>query len=122
MKDYRKRPVVVQAIENTKDNCKKVLEFIGLEAHFPYVERYQERDPYWLNVSTLEGEVKAYEGEMIVKGTAGEFYPVKPDIFAETFESAETEPEKKSEGPTKDPILVCVNCGEDPLNKVPQKE
>lgn len=32
-------------------------------------------------IKTLEGTMLARPGDYIVKGTAGEFYPVKPDIF-----------------------------------------
>lgn len=31
----------------------------------------------------------AIEGDFIIKGVQGEFYPCKPGIFAETYEIAE---------------------------------
>ncbi|MFJ6566257.1 hypothetical protein ACIQNU_02465 [Streptomyces sp. NPDC091292] len=43
-------------------------------------------------VPTLEGELVARVGDWIVKGTRGEFWPVKGSIFAETYEPADTVP------------------------------
>ena len=37
-------------------------------------------------IPTLEGVMKASAGDWIIKGVKGEFYPCKPDIFAETYE------------------------------------
>lgn len=42
-------------------------------------------------VPTLEGDLVARVGDWIVKGPRGEFWPVKGDIFAETYEPV-TEP------------------------------
>ncbi len=43
-------------------------------------------DPSKLSIETLEGNMVANVGDWIVKGIKGEFYPVKPDIFAESYE------------------------------------
>ena len=42
-----------------------------------------------LIVNTLEGKMHVDEGDFIIKGVHGEFYPCKPDIFKETYESIE---------------------------------
>jgi hypothetical protein len=34
----------------------------------------------------LEGQHIATEGDYIIKGVKGEFYPCKPDIFETTYE------------------------------------
>lgn len=39
-----------------------------------------------LPIKTLEGTMTADEGDFIVKGVKGEFYPCKPDIFPMTNE------------------------------------
>ncbi len=36
-------------------------------------------------IPTLEGDHEAKVNDFIVKGTKGELYPVKPDIFLETY-------------------------------------
>ena len=39
-------------------------------------------------IRTLEGDHNVREGDFIIKGVAGELYPCKPDIFAQTYEEA----------------------------------
>lgn len=39
-------------------------------------------------VPTLEGQMIARPGDWIIKGVKGEFYPCRPDIFEQTYESA----------------------------------
>lgn len=39
-----------------------------------------------LKIPTLEGTMTAQPGDWIIRGTRGEFYPVKPEPFADTFE------------------------------------
>ena len=57
----------------------------------------------WLQVGTLEDGQDSYqvkhiatEGDYIVKGIQGEFYPVKPEIFEDTYQEVNT-PVKQSE-------------------------
>lgn len=45
-------------------------------------------------IKTLEGDMVAEPGDYIVTGVKGERYPVKPDIFPETFEEI-NEPARK---------------------------
>lgn len=42
-----------------------------------------------LIIKTLEGDMRAEKGDWIIKGTIGEFYPCKPDIFEKTYEPVE---------------------------------
>ncbi|MFZ7282505.1 hypothetical protein ACLSZW_02290 [Avibacterium avium] len=37
-------------------------------------------------IRTLEGIMIASDGDWIIKGIRGEFYPCKPDIFEQTYE------------------------------------
>lgn len=39
-----------------------------------------------LLIETLEGTMEASQGDYIIKGINGEFYPCKPDIFEKTYE------------------------------------
>lgn len=39
-------------------------------------------------IATLEGVMKAKPGDWVVRGVVGEFYPVRDDIFRETYEEA----------------------------------
>lgn len=82
--DYRKKPVVVQAIQldGTKENLQAVRDFLK-ETRYGCLKR---ADGYHFDIHTLEGVMHANPGDYIVKGVQGEFYPVKPDIFEATYE------------------------------------
>ena len=79
MAKYRKKPVVVEALQWTGNNTKEVLSFA-----WPYVE-YRERYKDLL-VCLEAGELCVEPGDYIVKGIDDKFYPCKPDIFAATYE------------------------------------
>ncbi len=93
MPKFRKKPVVIEAVQFTYPPSAELLAFCG-EAigHFR-----KDRRPGAVgeaDIITLEdgcdGRAKhvATEGDWIIKGVAGEFYPCKPDIFAATYEPA----------------------------------
>lgn len=42
--------------------------------------------PREVQIHTLEGVMTASLGDWVVRGVQGEFYPVKPQIFAETYD------------------------------------
>lgn len=46
--------------------------------------------PEHIAIDTLEGTMRALPGDWIIRGVQGEFYPCKPDIFAETYEDVES--------------------------------
>jgi hypothetical protein len=74
---FRKKPVVVEAVQFNGSNALEVHRFTNGTA------KYTERK---LTIPTLEGDHEAKVGDWIVRGVAGEFYPCKPDIFAATYE------------------------------------
>lgn len=79
VKKYRKKPVVVEAVQWTGDNTSEIMKWVGGKAYF--------RDT--LYIKTLEGDYRASVGDYIIKGVKGEFYPCKPDIFERTYELIE---------------------------------
>ena len=60
-KQYRKKPVVIQAYQTLVE----------------------------LKIETLEGVMVASPGDYIITGVKGEMYPCKPDIFEMTYEEVE---------------------------------
>jgi hypothetical protein len=76
MPKYRKKPVVIEAIQFT-GNFVEIEGFVGGDAEFRNGE---------LVIATLEGTMHASPLDWIIKGIQGEFYPCKPDIFAATYE------------------------------------
>jgi len=79
---YRKKPVVIEAVEYTVDNLVDVKKFITSYTYF-------SEDTKQLMIQTLEGDMWASPGDMIIQGVSGEFYPCRPDIFEMTYERAE---------------------------------
>ena len=83
---FKKKPVTVEAIQWKGDNVGEILEFtshndIRLTNHEH--NGVVESD---LFINTLEGTMHASEGDWIIRGVHGEYYPCKPDIFVETYE------------------------------------
>ena len=85
---YRKRPVVVEAIEWNGENEDEIMAFCSSAAN-PVMRRDGGKWFQCFDIFTLEGWVNANPGDYIIRGTQGEFYPCKPDIFAEVYEKAE---------------------------------
>lgn len=92
---YRKKPVIIDAIQWTGYNPNEIKMFIG-DAGEVFIH-----DAAWLagvappkveiTIHTLEGDMTASVGDYIINGVHGEFYPCKPDIFEETYEPVEHE-------------------------------
>jgi len=84
MGKYRKKPVVVEAIQfdGTIHGIEQAQAFVGPE----YQTDHKAGVGYIVCFPTLEGEMQARAGDWIIKGVKGEFYPCKPDIFAATYE------------------------------------
>lgn len=79
MAQYRKKPVVIEAIEWTGTNDSEIIKFCN--------SRHVDYDNInGLFIHTLEGRMKAEIGDMIIKGVAGEVYPCKPEIFYLTYD------------------------------------
>lgn len=78
----RKKPVEVEVIQLkmvSPRSYRKCKEFVG-EA---WIESVHNRLPI---IKTLEGAMEVSDGDYIIKGVNGEFYPCKPDIFHKTYE------------------------------------
>lgn len=83
---YRKKPVVIEARRfdprfDYNAAC-AVVRWCGGEAVDEGIE-----------IVTLEGSMIASPGDWVIRGVKGEFYPVKDEIFRETYEAVEEEAE-----------------------------
>ena len=90
-KKFRKKPVVIEAVQWTGQNSDDVLWWIDSSCTDPPcadVIHAGERGRI-LTMETLEGLRRAEPGDWIIKGVDGEFYPCKPDSFAATYEPVE---------------------------------
>lgn len=90
---YRKKPVIIEAMQWNGSNLQEVMEFMGSEFKYEGNTSYATNKFSYINgvltISTLEGDMKVSEGDCIIKGVKGEFYPCKPDIFQATYEALE---------------------------------
>lgn len=83
---FRKKPVVVEATywNGTRDDAQRIVDWVLSEGGV--VATLQQENAHVLEIYTLEGTMKVGIGDWVIKGVKGEFYPCKPDIFAETYE------------------------------------
>lgn len=77
---YRKKPVIIEAIQYNGNNVNEIVQFTG---------KHNIDFGNHLKIKTLEGVMIANINDYIIKGVQGEFYPCKPDIFNETYERIE---------------------------------
>jgi hypothetical protein len=97
---YKKKPVVIDAVQWTGENHREMFDFLTENAfdaeamkvsgeHF-YIDHNKVEGG--LIIKTLEGEHLASIGDFIIRGVKGEYYPCKPDIFHQTYEKVEDTP------------------------------
>jgi len=94
MAKYRKKPVVVEAVQWNGCNYDEIDNFIKSTPH--HFEQIRTSNTSFgfstisaLVITTLEGDMTAVPGDYIIKGVNGEYYPCKPDIFEKTYEKVE---------------------------------
>jgi len=78
---YRKKPVIIEALQWTGTNIKEVMQFAE-----DMIYIHGSGEDIKLCVKTIEGTEFLKHGDYIIKGTKEEFYPCKPDIFEMTYE------------------------------------
>lgn len=106
---HTKKPVTIEDVEFTGEASARfiqgwahptVIEYVpqGYEHALRY-EHEEDRSnghtldtaPEFLVIPTLEGNHRADLGDRVIRGVAGELYPCKPDIFAATYDQAESD-------------------------------
>ena len=83
MGKFRKKPVVIDAIEWNGQNKDEVRQFATNAVLF-----FNDEDEEVV-IETLEGNMTASKHDWIIRGVKGEYYPCKPDVFERTYEVAE---------------------------------
>ena len=84
---YIKKPVTIDAIQWNGNNHKEIADFCKYSYFF-----HTEIDNLLIKtlyIETLEGSLKAKEGDYIIKDIKGEFYPCKEEIFLLTYDKKE---------------------------------
>lgn len=106
VKKYIKMPVAVEAVRlDIPNNDREVLEFIGaFDENGSAIVDFEKKT---MAIPTLEGVMTAQNGDYIIKGIEGEFYPCKASIFEASYA-----PANKSEGMTFGQAIEALNRGE----------
>lgn len=101
---YRKNPVIyliyqtaitkeVEAVQWTGENLEEIKAFVGESLIYDTLDTAWKvgkgKPRVFMKIKTLEGDMPASEGDYIIKGMSGEFYPCRPDIFKATYEEVE---------------------------------
>ena len=86
---FQAMPVVIEAEQFTDENKNRVFHFITCTRE---ASRDHQGNPVLL-IQTLEGVMTCRIGDWVVKGLKGEFWPVKPDIFAVKYKAIDQDQE-----------------------------
>jgi len=84
---YRKKPVVIEAMQFDGSNGDEVAAWCG--GTVESATCHNDGPPWLVMIRTLEGTMAAGRDDYVIKGVQGEFYPCKPDIFEATYEVAQ---------------------------------
>lgn len=92
---FRKKPVVIEAIQWNGANLREIITFTDGPPEVRSMHAGEKWEDYerlvaadGLKIYTLEGKMSASVGDWIIRGVQGEHYPCKPDIFTATYEPA----------------------------------
>ena len=85
MAKFRKKPVVIDAIQWTGKNWDAIAAWLTDAEKINVVLNLPQRK---IHVITLEGPINASVDDWLIRGVKGEIYPCKPDIFEATYEVA----------------------------------
>jgi len=103
MPKYRKKPVVIEAVQvKATDFNGKTFDGHPFSDHPEWLEQALSANqiiPVTPNgtdyaeweISTLEGTMLASPGNWIIRGVNGELYPCRNDVFEKTYERVEEE-------------------------------
>jgi hypothetical protein len=78
--------VEINAVQLTRETFRAAVRFVPIEQ---FVAGGEDQNGVFMEIRTLEGTMRASEGDWIIRGVKGEHYPCRDDIFRETYEAAE---------------------------------
>ena len=98
MAKFRKKPVVIEAVQLLWTNWSEMCEFAEVgafkdgkpEGCYVGIDGKITDDAngkIGLRIPTLEGTMLAVENDWVIRGVQGELYPCKPSIFEATYEA-----------------------------------
>lgn len=93
---YRRKPVTVEAMVLDGRTVEVARWLAENGAAFHVNTHPTDAFQYVLYIETPEGTMRAKLGDYIIKGSKGEFYTCKPDIFEATYTRVDYHPDKES--------------------------
>lgn len=90
IKKYVKKPITIEAVQWGR-NAINLID--GESFNIDDYNVYFDGKEVVLIIHTLEGNMKCYPSDYIVRGVDGEFYPVKKEIFEKTYVEAKEDEE-----------------------------
>lgn len=116
MARFTKLPVTIEAVQFTPDSANPfgdaprwLLDHLENKASDGPTPLIWKGDDGQLRIGTLEGQMTVSPGDWIIRGTKGELYPCKPDIFAEIY-AAEDDPFlPKPPATLAEDLASCIN-------------
>lgn len=84
---YRKKPVIIEAIQWTGENIHEIWE--AFTAEKIYGPGWKPEFGNSLVIETLEGQMMCPLNHWVIKGVAGEIYACAPNIFEATYERSD---------------------------------
>ncbi len=107
MAEFRKKPVVIEAVLTRHLITDAEHHWDRLPSWFrsEYEAGHLLIRPDGIDIKTLEGTMTANPNDWIICGVQGELYPCKPDIFSATYEAVAEQEQggRSTEGGTRWP-------------------
>lgn len=87
MTNRRKKLVVIKALVFTDEPARLIefSKFINGKTDWLKIS-YEDRENPQMTIDNSKGAMQASIGDYVVKGSNGEFYSVKSDVFEKTYE------------------------------------
>jgi len=84
MAQYRKKPVVIEAVQF--DGNYRCLDIFSINEVKDFIIGLDYKGNDCIKIPTSEGLMTAYIGDYIIRKANGEYYPCSPDIFEDDYE------------------------------------
>jgi hypothetical protein len=95
VKKYVKLPIPIEAIQFTPETVEQCAEWLGDRLIVNIAAGSRDHRTVVASrsyqIKTLEGDHNLIYGDYIIKGIRGEFYPVKEEIFLESYKEFKNE-------------------------------
>lgn len=86
MKQYRSKPVTIEAVQYTKENLMDVCLWIGKVLGDIVIKFNESDETLYFIANTSDGKVEIHESDYIIKDKEGKFYQYSCEEFNEEYE------------------------------------